>query len=296
MFDYRQYLRQDKFPHIWCAGCGGGILLKSLLRGINGLGWSKDRIVMVSGIGCSSRLTGYVDFQTVHTLHGRALPFATGIKLARPDMHVIVITGDGDGLAIGGNHFIHTARRNIDITVVLMNNNIYGMTGGQVSPATPEGMRATTASFGAIDPTFDISRLAIAAGASYVARSTAFHARKLERLVAEALVNPGFSLLEVMVQCPTVYGKLNRLGTPADMLREQQALSVDVKKAARMSSEELKGKIVTGVLHHAQRPEYCTTYQELVRRVGGTIRYEAVRSEAEPELPPHQAPAETVGA
>jgi len=282
MFDYEQYLRNDKFPHIWCAGCGDGILLKSMLRAIDGLGWKKEEIVMVSGIGCSARMTGYVDFQTVHTLHGRALAFATGIKMARPDQHVIVVTGDGDGLAIGGNHFIHAARRNIDISVILMNNSIYGMTGGQVSPSTPTGARATTAPYGAVDPNFDISRLAIAAGASYVARSTVFHARQLERMIGEALSIRGFSLVEAMLQCPTIYGRLNKKGTPADMLREQKERAVSVRKAEKMSEEELEGKFITGVLHNRPRPEYSERYQDLIEEVGGKVRFPAIGSRRDP--------------
>ena len=290
MFDYEEYLRIEKFPHIWCAGCGDGILLKSMIRAIADLGWPKNEIAMVSGIGCSSRVTGYVDFQTIHSLHGRAIAFATGVKMARPDQHVVVFTGDGDATAIGGNHLIHAARRNIDITVVLMNNNIYGMTGGQVSPTTPIGMKATTAPYGQIDPGFDIPRLVIAAGATYVARSTAFHARKMERYIKEALINPGFSLVEVMVACPTGYGKMNKLGSPSDMLRRFQEESVDVSRAAKMAPEELEGKLVTGVLHHEARPEYAARYQELVRHVGGKVRYPVAvndpltRQEKEPAL------------
>jgi len=279
MFDYEKYLRLDKFPHIWCAGCGDGIILKSLLRAIDGLGWSKDEICMVSGIGCSSRVTGYVDFQTIHSLHGRAIPFATGVKLQRPDLRVVVITGDGDAAAIGGNHLIHAARRNLDLTVIMINNSIYGMTGGQVSPATPLGQLATTAPYGQLDPAFDIPKLVIAAGATYVARGTSFHARRLEKLIRDALLNPGFSLVEVTVACPTIYGKLNKMGTPADMLLWQKENSVDVAKAAKMSPEELEGKIVTGVLHHERRPEYAARYQELIRRLGGEVRHPAAVSE-----------------
>src|SRR5512136_898935 len=144
MFNYQSYLRLNKFPLIWCAGCGDGIVLKAMLRAIDRIGLSKDEIVMVSGIGCSSRLPGYVDFNTLHTTHGRAIAFATGVKMARPELTVIVVTGDGDATAIGGNHYIHGARRNIDLTVLLYNNWIYGMTGGQASPSTPTGKRAST--------------------------------------------------------------------------------------------------------------------------------------------------------
>ena len=169
MFDYMKYIRQQKFPLIWCPGCGDGIVLKSMLRAIDRIGLSKDEICMVSGIGCSSRLTGYVDFNTLHTTHGRAIAFATGVKMAKPEMTVIVVTGDGDATAIGGNHYIHAARRNIDITVILFNNIIYGMTGGQVSPTTPMGFKASTAPFGNPENSFNISGLAEAAGACGIA-------------------------------------------------------------------------------------------------------------------------------
>ena len=278
MFDYEEYLRVEKFPHIWCAGCGDGIVLKSLIRAVDALGWSKDQTVMVSGIGCSSRLTGYVDFQTIHSLHGRAIAFATGVKMARPDQHVVVLTGDGDAAAIGGNHLIHGARRNIDLTVILINNSIYGMTGGQVSPTTPAGARATTAPHGQIDPTFDIARLAVASGASYVARTTAFHARKMETLIRDGMKKTGFSPIEVMATCPVGFGKLNKSGSPADMLRWLQDHSVDVRKAERLEPDEMEGKFATGVLHDQAKPEYTAVYQELVRSVGGEVRYPAAAS------------------
>ena len=172
MADIQKYLRQTALPHIWCPGCGHGILLASILRAIDAQGLDQDKTVIVSGIGCSSRASGYMDFNTVHTAHGRALPFATGIKMANPELNVIVITGDGDATAIGGNHFIHAARRNIDLTTIIFDNNIYGMTGGQSSPLTPQSCRSTTAPFGHIERSFDIAKLSIAAGATYVARGT----------------------------------------------------------------------------------------------------------------------------
>lgn len=267
MFDYAKYLRLDKFPLIWCPGCGDGIVLKSLLRAIDHIGLKKDEITMVSGIGCSSRLPGYVDFNTLHTTHGRAIAFATGVKLARPEMNVIVITGDGDATAIGGNHYIHAARRNIDLTVILFNNHIYGMTGGQVSPTTPVGKRASTAPFGNIEPPFNISGLAQAAGASFVARSTVQSALRLEKLIERAIRKKGFSLVEVYTPCPTAYGRRNRLGAGADMLRELGESSVPVEKAATMSPEELEGKIVTGVFVDVDKPEYTQEYARLQQRL-----------------------------
>jgi len=270
MFDYSKYLRLDKFPLIWCPGCGDGIVLKSLLRAIDRIGLSKDEITMVSGIGCSSRLPGYVDFNTLHTTHGRAIAFATGVKLARPDMKVIVITGDGDATAIGGNHYIHAARRNIDLTVILFNNQIYGMTGGQASPTTPVGKRASTAPFGNLEPSFNISGLAQAAGASFVARSTVHAAIRLEKLIERAIRKKGFSLVEVFSPCPTAYGRRNRMGSGLDMIQDLAENSVPVEKASKMTPEQLEGKIVTGVFVDVDRPEYTEEYAKLQQRLRKT--------------------------
>lgn len=269
--DYDKYLRTAKFPLIWCAGCGDGIVLKSILRVFDKLGLDKNEICMVSGIGCSSRLPGYVDVNTLHTTHGRALAFATGVKLANPKLHVIVITGDGDATAIGGNHFIHSARRNIDITVILFNNNIYGMTGGQVSPTTPEGMKASTAPYGNPEKNFNITGLAIAAGASYVARGTVYHALLLDKYIEQGLQKKGFSLIEVLSPCPTAYGKRNRLGSGADMIAWQKDNTIPVAKAQKMTEAELAGKIVTGVFLDRDEPEYIEKYTALVSRLKGTV-------------------------
>ncbi|MDP2793011.1 MAG: thiamine pyrophosphate-dependent enzyme, partial [Sulfurisoma sp.] len=168
-------LRMERMPHIWCPGCGHGSITGALVRAIERLRLDKNKVVIVSGIGCSSRAVGYLDFDTLHTAHGRAIAYATGIKLSRPDLHVIVMTGDGDCSAIGGNHFIHAARRNIGITTIVMNNNIYGMTSGQYSPMTPKGMLGTTAPYGNVERPFDLCKLAIAAGATYVGRGTSYH-------------------------------------------------------------------------------------------------------------------------
>ncbi|MCJ7495426.1 MAG: thiamine pyrophosphate-dependent enzyme, partial [Deltaproteobacteria bacterium] len=197
-----KYLRHDKkFPHVWCGGCGIGILLGSLIRAIDHIGYTKDEVVLVSGIGCSGRLPVYVDFNTLHTTHGRALTFATGVKLAKPELKVIVIMGDGDATAIGGNHFIHAARRNLELTAVIVNNNIYGMTGGQYSPTTPYGQRATTAVYGSVEHSFNIAQLAVCAGAIFAARGTVYHVRQLDGLIEKALLKNGFSVVEVISQC-----------------------------------------------------------------------------------------------
>lgn len=259
-----EYLRHDKkFPHVWCPGCGNGIVLGSLIRAIHGSGYEKDEIVLVSGIGCSGRLPVYVDFNTLHTTHGRALTFATGVKLANPKLQVIVIMGDGDATAIGGNHFIHAARRNLNLTAIIVNNNIYGMTGGQYSPTTPYGARAATALFGNIEHAFSIAELAVTAGASLVARGTVYHARQLDDLIGLAMKKRGFGVVEVISHCPTQYGRKNRLGGPVEMLRWQKESAVLVEKAAEMSEEELKDKVTIGVLVDRDLPIYIREYRKI---------------------------------
>jgi 2-oxoglutarate ferredoxin oxidoreductase subunit beta len=266
MFDYLHYIREWNFPHIWCSGCGDGIVLKALIRAMDGLGIHRDDAVMVSGIGCSSRTPGYIDINTLHTTHGRALAFATGVKHANPDLHVIVVTGDGDATAIGGNHYIHAARRNIDITVLLYNNYIYGMTGGQVSPTTRPGDRASTAPYGNIEPAFNISGLAKAAGASFVARGDVYNAKKLEKLIKLALQRKGFSLLEILSPCPTAYGRRNKMGHPVKLMEWLRDSTVSVEKWEKMTDAERNGKIRTGVLHDIARPEFTDEYAKLIER------------------------------
>jgi 2-oxoglutarate ferredoxin oxidoreductase subunit beta len=261
--DYLPYLRIDKFPHIWCEGCGDGVALKAILRAINNLGLEKDKIAMVSGIGCSSRTPGYVDFNTLHTTHGRAIAFATGLKMARPDLTTIVVTGDGDATAIGGNHLIHAARRNINLTVLVYNNHIYGMTGGQVSPTTPMGDFATTAPYGGMENAFDIAGLTVAAGASFVARSTVYHAKLLEKLIEKAIKKNGFSLVEIMSPCPTAYGKINKKGIGGQLILNQKDQAVRIEQAKDMPPEKLQGKIVIGVIADRELPEYISTYDKI---------------------------------
>jgi 2-oxoglutarate ferredoxin oxidoreductase subunit beta len=267
MTDYEHYLRTEKFPLIWCPGCGDGIVLKAILRAVDRLGLHRDEICLVSGIGCSSRTGGYVDVNTLHTTHGRALTFATGVKMARPDLTVLVVTGDGDATAIGGNHFIHAARRNIDITVILFNNWIYGMTGGQVSPATPRGARASTAPYGSMEPNFDIAALAAGAGASFVARETIAKPFMLDRHIEKAIAKKGFALVEAMTPCPTTYGRRNKAGDGVAMTRDLQKRSVSKKKADALSAEELAGSIVTGVLVDVDKPEYAAEYARMAEQM-----------------------------
>lgn len=259
------YLRpKKKFPPVWCAGCGIGIVLGAVIRAVERVGWDRDETAMVSGIGCSGRMPVYVDLNTMHTTHGRALAFATGLKLARPDMHVIVVMGDGDALAIGGNHFIHAARRNIGLTAIVINNSIYGMTGGQHSPTTPEQAVATTAPLGNIEPPFSIDALAEAAGASFVARSTVYHARELDQIIEKALRKKGFALVEALSYCHTTFGRLNKLGTAVDMMSRLKEVSIPVERARGLPPEELEGKILRGVFVDRDIPEYTERYQHLI--------------------------------
>ncbi|MCL2548172.1 MAG: thiamine pyrophosphate-dependent enzyme [Symbiobacteriaceae bacterium] len=264
-----KYLRGHKMPHIWCPGCGNGIITHAVLRAIDQLQWERDDIVIVSGIGCSSRAPGYLDFNTLHTTHGRALAFATGVKHGNPRLKVIVLTGDGDCAAIGGNHLIHACRRNIDITAIVYNNSIYGMTSGQFSPLTPTGSLATTAPYGNIDRAFDLCDLATAAGASFVARSTTYHANHLRDMIVHGLQNEGFSLIEAMTHCPTYFGRRNRIGGPVEMLKMQQEQAIPVQRAASMTQEQLEGKYLIGELHNQQMPEFCALYEQVIQKAGG---------------------------
>ncbi len=259
------YLRpKKKFPNVWCAGCGIGIVLGAVIRAVDRIGWDRDDVAMVSGIGCSGRMPVYVDFNTMHTTHGRALAFATGLKLARPEMHVIVVMGDGDALAIGGNHFIHAARRNMGLTAIVINNAIYGMTGGQYSPTTPERMMTTTDPFGHIEPPFPIHALAGAAGASFVACSTVYHARELDHVIELALRKKGFSVVEAVSYCHTTFGRLNKLGTAVDMMRRLKQDAIPAERARNMPPEQLEGKIIRGVLVDRDIPEFTERYQKVI--------------------------------
>jgi len=261
-----KYLRHDKkFPHVWCPGCSNGIVLGAVIRAIAELGLKKDNIAMVSGIGCSSRMPVYADFNTLHSLHGRAIAYATGVKMYKPDMDVVVITGDGDATAIGGNHFIHAARRNIDLTVILINNNIYGMTGGQYSPTTPHGDKATTTPYGNIDPTFDICQLAIGAGATFVARTSAYHAIEAQSFIKQAFEHKGFSLVEVVSACPVIYGRLNKKGDAPAMMMQMKENVIPVKQYEKLSAEAKVDKITRGILmHDTDKKEYTEAYSELI--------------------------------
>ncbi len=202
-------IRADRMPHIWCPGCGIGIAMRCYAQAILDSGLPVERHVVVSGIGCSGRVAGYVNIDSYHTTHGRALPFASGLKLARPELMVTVFSGDGDLSAIGGNHLIHAARRNVDVKVVCINNFNYGMTGGQVGPTTPRGAHGTTAPYGNPELPFNLPYLMAAAGANFVSRWTTLHVRQIKQDVLYAFARPGFAFIEVLAPCPIGFGKSN---------------------------------------------------------------------------------------
>ena len=264
---HEQYLRHHKkFPNIWCAGCGIGIVLGAIIRAVDDLQLDKNDVVLLSGIGCTGRMPVYVDFNTMHTTHGRALAFATGLKMVRPEMKVLVVMGDGDALAIGGNHFIHAARRNIGLTAIVVNNFTYGMTGGQYSPTTPTGVLAATAPYGHVEQPFPIAELAVAARAAFVARSTVYHVQELEKYIAQAIAKEGFSVVEAMSYCHTTLGRMNRWGTARDMMHRLKEQSITLKRAKGMSEEEKQGKIIRGVFVDRDIPEYTQLYDQIIKR------------------------------
>ena len=260
----KRYLRQRFFPQLWCAGCGHGQIMASLIRAIEELGLQKNNVVVVSGIGCSSRMPGYLDFHTLHTLHGRALAFATGVKMGRPELNVIVPMGDGDASAIGGNHLIHAARRNINITAIVMNNNIYGMTGGQSSPTTPVAAKSTTAPLGNIDPAFDLIELAKGAGASFVARSTTYHSKEMQNMFVKAINHKGFSFVEVLTQCPTYYGRKNEGVSPTEMMKKFATTTTSIGSPKKKENPAL---IERGIFVEQERTEYASGYCEMINQM-----------------------------
>jgi 2-oxoglutarate ferredoxin oxidoreductase subunit beta len=265
-----KYLRHHKkFPHVWCPGCGNGIVLGALIRAVERLGLEKDDVVFASGIGCSGRMSTYVDFNTMHTTHGRALTFATGIKLAKPPLNVIAVMGDGDATAIGGNHFIHAARRNLDLTAIIINNQIYGMTGGQASPTTPYGANSTTSSFSNIEHAFSIAELAVAAGASFVARGTVYHAVQLDKLIEKGIRNNGFSVVEIMSNCHVQFGRRNKMGDPVTMLNWFKEHAVSSENGSSMPPDSLDAKFTIGILADIDKPDYIAEYQKIRLKAKG---------------------------
>ncbi len=264
-FNYEKYLRTDKLPTLWCWGCGDGVILKSVIRAIDKMGWDMNDVCIVAGIGCSGRFSSYVDCNTVHTTHGRAIAYATGIKMANPEKHVIVVTGDGDGLAIGGNHTIHGCRRNIDLNHIVINNFIYGLTNSQTSPTTPKGMWTVTAQYGNIDPTFDAAKLADAAGASFVARESVLDSKKMEKVLVEGFKHKGYSFFDIFSNCHINLGRKNKMGEAIQTLNWIEDMIISKKKFDAMSKEERVGKFPIGILKKDEEAiEYCEAYNKVI--------------------------------
>ena len=267
-----EYLRHHKkFPHLWCAGCGIGIVMGSIVRSVEKLELVQDDVAVISGIGCTGRMPVYMDFNTMHTTHGRALAFATGLKLARPEMEILVVMGDGDALAIGGNHFIHAARRNIGLTAIVVNNSIYGMTGGQSSPTTPLDAFSATAPYGHIEQPFPICDLAISAGASFVARSTVYHVTELDKLIERAMRKNGFAVVEVVSYCHTTFGRANNLKSPIQMMRLLKDSAITSQAAEKLGDELPADRIVRGVFRDEEKPEFTELYDEVIERAHGPL-------------------------
>lgn len=268
-FEIRDYLRLDLFPHFLCPGCGHGIALRALLWAIHELEIDMDQLAVVSGIGCSGRLSAYIDANTFHTTHGRPIAFATGLKLARPDLHVIVITGDGDCLAIGGNHLIHACRRNLDLTCIMLNNEVYGMTGGQVSPTTSLDRYTTTTPLGNQEPSFDACALAKGAGATFVGREVTLQTTALKNLMKEGIGHAGFSFIEVISDCTEIYGRKNELGSSPEMVLSQKRSILPKFDGTKVDQPFRAGNWETGVLSREERPEYYEAYRDHCRKVLG---------------------------
>ncbi len=260
-------IRTDRIPHIWCSGCGIGTAFSSCLTAIKSTGFDLKKFIMVSGIGCSGRAAGYVKLDSFHTTHGRAIPFATGIKLGNPELNVIVFSGDGDLFAIGGNHFIHAARRNMDITVICVNNLNYGMTGGQAAATTPYKAKSTTTTLGNPEDPFNLPLMAYASGATYVARWTMLHIRDLTDSIEEALSKKGFSFIEVLTPCPINYGRRNK-EKPLDTLKLYQDNTI-IKNGANPSEVDIdfeKG-VILGKFVDEDRPTHGEKYDMIYRAV-----------------------------
>ncbi|MBS1260766.1 MAG: 2-oxoglutarate oxidoreductase subunit KorB [Calditrichaeota bacterium] len=266
--DYMPYVREEKLPHMWCPGCGIGVVMKSMIKAFEDLEWEPEDTAVISGIGCTSRLPGYMKVNTLHTTHGRAISFATGIKMHRSDKHVVVISGDGDASAIGGNHLIHAARRNIDLTVIVNNNHIYGMTGGQYSPTTPLGAKASTAPYGNLEPAFDLVKLLIGAGATFVARGHVGNGRQLASFIRKAFAHKGFSFVEVVSNCHTQFGRRNKMADPMNMVNWISDRAVSQKKWENMSAADQEKHFPVGVMFEdTEQAEYCERYEKLIAKL-----------------------------
>lgn len=263
--NWEYYVRENRLPTFWCAGCGYGQVMKSIIEALEKTGATKENTVIVSGIGCWGHVDSYLTVNAFHGTHGRALAFATGIKLANPQLNVIVVMGDGDGVTIGGNHFIHASRRNLDVTAIVCNNYNYGMTGGQYSGTTPEHSITSTSRYGHIEDGFDICKLAEAAGAPYVARSISENVGQTANMIAEGMQKKGFSMIEVISPCTTHYGKNNEMKRPSELYKWIKGNAVSVKVAEKMTPEQLEDKFVIGKLVDQTRLDYSTKYKEKIQ-------------------------------
>ncbi|GAW91461.1 thiamine pyrophosphate-dependent enzyme [Calderihabitans maritimus] len=263
---YGDYIAWENLPHLWCAGCGHGVILKAITMAAAELAIPKEKLVLATGIGCSGRSGDYVTCHRFQGTHGRTLAFATGIKLARPDVTVICLMGDGDGAAIGGNHLLHAARRNIDVTAVIANNLNYGMTGGQFSPATPLGSVTSTSRSGKTEATMDLCALADVAGANFVARTTVYHVREVQRFIERAIKTKGFSMVEVLTPCPTYYGRYNEIGDSVGMLNWFKNRTLPLEKYQALPPEEKKNYFWRGIMVERERPDFLETYRSSVAR------------------------------
>jgi len=260
-----EWLRMDRIPHIWCPTCGLGTVMTAFVEGIKKTGIDRDQIAVVSGIGCTGRTAGYVKFDSFHSTHGRAIPFATGLHLSNQKLKVCVVSGDGDLIGIGGNHFIHAARRNVDITVICVNNFIYAMTGGQVAPTTPEPAVTTTTPYGAFEFPFNIPYLAEACGAVYVARWTSLHVRRMQDSIARAIAKPGFSVVEIITPCSTLYARRNRLGDGLDLMKFYHDNS-EIRNGANTADVaiDFQKPFIVGDFVDRDRPTFLDAYKASV--------------------------------
>ncbi|NOZ92333.1 2-oxoglutarate ferredoxin oxidoreductase subunit beta [bacterium 3DAC] len=255
-----KWIRDRYLPHQWCPGCGIGTILKAVIDAMDDLGWEPEDVAFVSGIGCTGRSSGYVNAHTFHTIHGRAIPVATGIKLSHPELHVVTMLGDGDGIAIGGNHFIHAAKRNIGITAIIVDNSIYGMTGGQVSPTTPENMKSTTSIYGALEPPMDPISLALGAGATFVARAATWNPVHMRQIVKKALEHDGFAVVDIKSQCPTYFGRYNGISDPVELLNWYKEHTYIMKDP----SDIREGKLPLGIFRdNKSKVELSKKYRQL---------------------------------
>ncbi|MFX0078061.1 MAG: thiamine pyrophosphate-dependent enzyme [Candidatus Hermodarchaeota archaeon] len=263
-----QYIRRDRLPHIFCSACGIGTVLQSFASALRSLNYDMDNMVIISGIGCTGRASGYFAADSYHTTHGRAIAFATGVKVANPKLKTVVISGDGDLFAIGGNHFIHAARRNVDMLVLCVNNFNYGMTGGQMGPTTPDSAITVTSPDGNIEHPFNLVSVAAASGAVYVARWTALHARRLAKSIEKALQKKGFTFIEVVSPCPTLYDRYNRHGTGLEVMKKYREISVIRNFSDPMQAEiDYRTRIVCGEFIDTEKPEFSELLEEQAKRL-----------------------------